>query len=284
MPISDVRKDGNWIVVYDDRGKEIRRTGGYKMDVVGITGSFFVVDEGGVWIVTYDEQCKSIARMGGRNKTVRGASGNTFTVEDGPWFVTYDRRCKELARRGRGGSASAKRAKDLGSIQDSARTIVETGKSVAEIPAKGCGLLIALISAAFFAIKGCLFTSDHSNLSTPQQSVSSGNVGTTVSAYASAPEIQRAVPVAEPTPPLTPFYQSSTGQTFSVVGIAAGDTLNVRNGPSAANGVTIQLPNGYGGITLIGSPVMNDSTEWVNVRFRGGSGWVNRQYLRANSE
>jgi hypothetical protein len=161
---------------------------------------------------------------------------------------------------------------------------VDTGKSVAAIPAKGCGLLIALISAAFFAIKGCLFTSDHSNLSTPQQSVSSGNVGTTVSAYASAPEIQRAVPVAEPTATLTPFYQSSTGQTFSVVGIAAGDTLNVRNGPSAANGVTIQLPNGYGGITLIGSPVMNDSTEWVNVRFRGGSGWVNRQYLRANSE
>jgi hypothetical protein len=181
--------------------------------VVGVTGSFFVVDEGGVWIVTYEEQCKSIARMGGRNKTVRGASGNTFTVEDGLWFVTYDRRCKEQARRGRGGAASAKRANDLG-----------------------------------------------------------------------APEIQRAVPVAEPRAPLTPFYQSSAGQTFSVVGIAAGDTLNVRNGPSAANGVTIQLPNGYGGITIIGSPVMNDSTEWVNTRFRDGSGWVNSQYLRVDSE
>jgi hypothetical protein len=161
---------------------------------------------------------------------------------------------------------------------------VDTGKSVAAIPAKGCGLLIALISAAFFAIKGCLSTPDHSNLSTPQQSVSSGNVGTTVSAYASAPEIQRAVPVAAPTAPLTPFYQSSTGQTFSVIGIAAGDTLNVRNGPSAANGVTIQLPNGYGGITVVDSPVMNNGTEWVNIRFRDGSGWVNRQYLRADSE
>jgi uncharacterized protein YraI len=69
-----------------------------------------------------------------------------------------------------------------------------------------------------------------------------------------------------------------------VIGIAAGDTLNVRNGPSAANGVTIQLPNGYGGITVVDSPVMNNGTEWVNIRFRDGSGWVNRQYLRANSE
>jgi len=216
MPISDVRKDGNWIVVYDDRGKEIRRTGGYKMDVVGITGSFFVVDEGGVWIVTYDEQCKSIARMGGRNKTVRGASGNTFTVEDGPWFVTYDRRCKEQARRGRGGAASAKRANDLGGIQGSGRTIVEAGKSVAEIPAKGCGLLIALISAAFFAIKGCFSTSDHSNLSTPQQSVSSGNAGTTVSAYASAPEIQRAVPVADSRNQLLAWSCTYSGKNDSI--------------------------------------------------------------------
>jgi len=284
MPISDVRKDGNWIVVYDDRGKEIRRTGGYKMDVVGVTGGFFVVDEQGVWIVTYDEQCKSIARMGGRNKTVRGASGNTFTVEEGAWLVTYDKRCKELARRGKGGSASAKRGKDLGRIQESARTIVDAGKTVAEIPAKGCGLLIALISAAFFAIKSCLPTSDHSKASIPQQGVSSGNPGTTISADANAPEIRRAVPVPEPTAPLTPFYQSRTGQTFSVVGIAAGDTLNIRNGPSTANSVTVQLPNGYGGINVIGSPVMNDSTEWVNIRFRDGSGWVNRQYLRADSE
>ena len=100
MPISDVSNQGSWIVVFDDRGKEIKRMGSSNKDVVGVASDFFVVLEGS-WIVTYDEKCKEIKRMGSSNKTVKGASGRTFTVLEGSWIVTYDQNCKEQARRGK---------------------------------------------------------------------------------------------------------------------------------------------------------------------------------------
>jgi L-asparaginase II len=100
MAISDVSEKSGWIVVFDDRGKEIKRMGSSNKEVAGVASDFFVVLERG-WIVTYDENCKEIKRMGDSNKTVRSASGRTFTVLEGGWIVTYDRNCKEQARRGK---------------------------------------------------------------------------------------------------------------------------------------------------------------------------------------
>ena len=97
MPISDVSPKGGWIVVFDDRGKEIKRMGASNKEVVGVASDFLE----GSWIVTYDENCKEIKRMGSSNKSVRSASGRTFTVLEGSWIVTYDRNCKEQARRGK---------------------------------------------------------------------------------------------------------------------------------------------------------------------------------------
>ncbi len=73
--------------------------GSSNKEVVGVTSDFFVVLDGN-WIVTYDEKCKEIKRMGASNKSVKGASGRTFTVIEGNWIVTYDQNCKEKGRRG----------------------------------------------------------------------------------------------------------------------------------------------------------------------------------------
>jgi hypothetical protein len=100
MTISDVSEKSGWIIVFDDRGKEIKRMGASNKEVVGVASDFFVVLEHG-WIVTYDANCKEIKRMGDSNKTVRLASGQTFTVLEGGWIVTYDRNCKEQGRRGK---------------------------------------------------------------------------------------------------------------------------------------------------------------------------------------
>jgi len=91
-----------------------------------------------------------------------------------------------------------------------------------------------------------------------------------------------AAPVTESTPPLTPFEQAPTQLLYSVVGVAAGDTLNVHSGAASSNSITARLPNGYSGITIIGASVMNNTTEWVNISFRDGSGWVNKVYLKAD--
>jgi len=98
MAIADVKTDSSWIIVIGDSGKEIKRMGKNRKEVVGITGNFFVVLDGS-WIITYDENCKEIKRMGKNNKEVRNAAGSTFTVKEGSWIVTYDKNCKEQSRR-----------------------------------------------------------------------------------------------------------------------------------------------------------------------------------------
>ena len=98
--ISDVQTKGSWIVVYGDNGRETSRMGINNKELVGVSGSFFVVQDKS-WIIIYDETCKEISRMGTNNKSVRGAAGSTFTVEDGSWIVTYDKNCREQNRRGK---------------------------------------------------------------------------------------------------------------------------------------------------------------------------------------
>lgn len=97
--ISDVQIKNSWIIVYNEKGKEISRMTQAKNEVVGTTGSFFVVNNASGWIITYNEKCKEIARMSSTNKQVKGAVGETFTVLSNGWTITYGKNCKEKSRR-----------------------------------------------------------------------------------------------------------------------------------------------------------------------------------------
>ena len=110
-------------------------------------------------------------------------------------------------------------------------------------------------------------------------------------------EVRRAIAVSSPTfstggqPSVTPvkspntyFTPSPTGSPFDVpyvvAGIRPGDALNVRSGPDSRYPILERLPNGFGDIHILAPPVINGTTEWVNISFAGRTGWVNREYLR----
>lgn len=98
--ISDVQTKNSWIIVYNEKGKEISRMAQAKYELAGTAGSFFVVTASNGWIITYNEKCKEIARMPLAKKQVKGAVGETFTVLDNnSWIITYDKKCKEKSRR-----------------------------------------------------------------------------------------------------------------------------------------------------------------------------------------
>ena len=132
---------------------------------------------------------------------------------------------------------------------------------------------------------------ESTNKSTPATTVeprrgSDSRTTTTVTSEPQGLDVKRAIPVAKPVPPLVPFLSEPVEAapmqlSYSVVGVARGDTLNVRNGPSAKHGITAKLPNGYTKIRIVGAPVMNDTTEWVKISFGAQSGWVGKQYLEA---
>lgn len=63
--------------------------------------------------------------------------------------------------------------------------------------------------------------------------------------------------------------------SFWVNGVAADDTLNVRQGPSADTAVVGQIPPNSHGVYIAGGCV----GLWCPVRFDKLSGWVNRSYL-----
>lgn len=104
-------------------------------------------------------------------------------------------------------------------------------------------------------------------------------------------EIRRAIPVTA-TPPTemasTPNSLHASAQPtgtaqarYSVFGVAPGDTLNVRSGPGAQFPIIERLSNGFDGVRVVGPTVVNQTTEWINIGFGERTGWVNKQYLKA---
>ena len=71
--------------------------------------------------------------------------------------------------------------------------------------------------------------------------------------------------------------------TFTVQGVASGDTLSVRAGPGVNFSNVYNLRNGSSGIEIIGDPVRNEETEWVQIQFNEQQGWVRKKYLKADS-
>jgi len=68
---------------------------------------------------------------------------------------------------------------------------------------------------------------------------------------------------------------------YSVTGIESRDTLNVRFGPGTNYDILARLPNGAGRIRVVGEPIMNDATEWVQIAFGDRTGWVAKVHLKA---
>lgn len=91
-----------------------------------------------------------------------------------------------------------------------------------------------------------------------------------------APQAASTLPALKAIP-----VQSEAGEPLhSVVGINVGDTLNVRLGAGANYEVVARLPNGASRLRIVGEPIMNGSTEWVQIVFGDRTGWVVKSYLR----
>ncbi|EYD76352.1 hypothetical protein Rumeso_02072 [Rubellimicrobium mesophilum DSM 19309] len=63
---------------------------------------------------------------------------------------------------------------------------------------------------------------------------------------------------------------------FTVTGVAAGDVLNVREGPDASARILATLPPGSTGVEVV---ELSPDGRWGRMAFREGSGWVSMRYL-----
>ena len=62
--------------------------------------------------------------------------------------------------------------------------------------------------------------------------------------------------------------------TLCVVGVASNDVLNIRSRPTSRSSIRGSIPPGRCGVRTTGS-----SGNWLRVRYRGVSGWVNGRFL-----
>ncbi len=71
-------------------------------------------------------------------------------------------------------------------------------------------------------------------------------------------------------------------QAYSVVGVAANDSLSVRSRPSGNSSIVARLRNGTTGIRVVGQPVVNGGDDWVPIVVSGIKGWVRPKYLSSS--
>jgi uncharacterized protein YraI len=70
------------------------------------------------------------------------------------------------------------------------------------------------------------------------------------------------------------------GAALAVVGVAAGDTLNVRSGPGSDLDVVTELAPLAAGFAATGrNRVLDDDSVWAEVEADGATGWVNAAYV-----
>ena len=92
-----------------------------------------------------------------------------------------------------------------------------------------------------------------------------------VTASVNAPAVRKSTPVAHRSAdPVKP-----TPASFRVAGVVAGDTLNVRSGPSEYHPAVGRIPATSRGVQIVGT--CRDL--WCPIRHGKLSGWVNRFYL-----
>jgi hypothetical protein len=95
-----------------------------------------------------------------------------------------------------------------------------------------------------------------------------------------------AAPAPAPAPPPLAAASSAPAaatapapRTYAVFGVKAGDVLNVRAEPTAASKKVYSFTPEVKGIVATGQVVENDKTPWMEVKFEGGSGWLNRLFV-----
>ena len=146
--------------------------------------------------------------------------------------------------------------------------------------------LVLTLGALFCGVILLAFIAAHSRvhapggLNTPGASVA-GRPATTTGRQ---PEVRRASAVGAVAPSATSPsalpVPTPAAISYVVTGIAVGDTLNVRTGPGVNNEISARLPNGYRDIQIVGAPVLNGTTPWVQIRFGERTGWVTRSFLK----
>jgi uncharacterized membrane protein len=67
--------------------------------------------------------------------------------------------------------------------------------------------------------------------------------------------------------------------SFSVVGVAADDVLNVRSAPDASSSIMGSIPPGTDHVIGVGTPTQVGQTVWQRVSYGGMMGWVNARFL-----
>jgi hypothetical protein len=144
---------------------------------------------------------------------------------------------------------------------------------------QGCGcLIIALVGLMFFSAlsRSCTRSTNAAAANTEMRyppstsyappNLSGGNAGTPL-------RVRRALHVSDATLSLFPYQASPANAAvsqgmYSVAGVARYDLLNVDNGPGSNYEVVAKLPNGCQGVQVVGSSMMNGTTEWVQIKFK----------------
>ena len=69
-------------------------------------------------------------------------------------------------------------------------------------------------------------------------------------------------------------------ERYSVVGVAADDTLNLRRAPEASAEIVAQIPPDATGLVSTGEIQRTGATLWRRVVYDGKRGWVSARFLR----
>ncbi len=96
---------------------------------------------------------------------------------------------------------------------------------------------------------------------------------------APVPQRQPAYPYPEPAEtPIATTASVSPPVSFSVYGVADGDVLNMRSGPSEDYAIVGAIPPNARSVRMAGRCI----ALWCEIQFRNTRGWVNRYYLAQN--
>ena len=102
--ISSVETRGNWVYIYNSKGKKYKTLTVSAVGMVVGYGADFFVSQNGNWIYLWDSEGKKYKTL---SKSivgnVTGVAGETFISRNGNWIYTWDKKGKKINTR----SASA---------------------------------------------------------------------------------------------------------------------------------------------------------------------------------
>ena len=98
--ISNVETAGNWIYLYDEKGKKYKTMSASSAGtVMGFSNTFFVTKNGN-WIYLYDTEGKRYKTMSvSSTGDIIGVAGDTFTTRHGNWIYTWSKDGKKINTR-----------------------------------------------------------------------------------------------------------------------------------------------------------------------------------------